>query len=218
MNYLIKTLFLVMVAIPISLLGQESQTIKVNGIYEWVDSPVKKTMEFDFAENGVTCGPNTEFETVEEQFSYFKFELLKDEQIANRITEVIRLKNYLRQKRITYSFPYNSEEEAKVFYKKASEAFAENFLFYEYYNSLDLDKIKEFAGFAIDDAFIKAKALAKSNGYNNVELLSIDEGKNFQAIIGQKNKSSYTKTLIKNELNKKVGTRRYRVSATFRMY
>ncbi|MEM9918702.1 MAG: SIMPL domain-containing protein [Bacteroidota bacterium] len=176
MSYWTKTLLLILFSTTL-LQGQKSEEIVITGTYEWFELPVKKTLEFSFSENGKTCGPNAEFETIGEQFAYLKFELLKNNEMAKKIEETFNIyqlqSSYPMQ---SYSYEYDSIEEAKLLYDMAKEAFAEKLKLYHHYKE-DKENLMEAKHQALKDAIQRAEHIANTLGYTKVELVSIDETK-----------------------------------------
>jgi len=212
MNYLIKITILILISSTIAL-GQKSEEIKVKGIYEWFEEPEKKTIEFSFSENGKTCGPNTDFETIGEQFAYLKFDLLKDNEMAKKIEEVSDLSDlkspYPKQR---YSYEYNTIEEAKVLHDMADEAFAEKLKLYHHYKVESREEMLEAEYLAIQNAVERAEELAKKLGYKSVDLISINTlngiGGAFSAKVNKK---------IEVSFETKNRKRKYAVSVVFKM-
>ncbi len=185
MSYWIKNLFLFVIifCLNIGVQAQADNMITVTGRYDWKDMPVSHTMEFSFVENGVTCGPNAQFETLEEQYNFFIYEIINNTDVSDRIVLVDKMEDYFtKNSKRTYSFEYNSEEEMRAMYKWAKEGFAENFTYFSHFPEYDLEEQDNWAVKAFEEAKRKALNVARLRGYNDVELISIND--NTGAVLG----------------------------------
>lgn len=156
--------------------AQKDSILTVLGMYTYIVEPVSEFMQFSFVENGVTCGPNAQFETIEEQYNFFVYEIIGNAEISKRITLVDKVENYfMTQPQRTYAFAYDSEDEMKQMYNWAKEGFAENFEYYKEYAKEELADQDKAAIEALKDAEKRAGQISKLLGYTEVELLSIDD-------------------------------------------
>lgn len=206
MNYWIKYILAVQLVFILVSVGttQDSLIVDIRGVHSWLNEPISKSMEFSFVENGVTCGPNAEFESIDDQYYYFIYELLKDEELVKNIKEMDYASNYYStQPKKTYSYTYKSEEDMKLIYKLAEKAFAEDFKFYDHYKENDWTDEYDIAVAALINAQESAEALAKAQGYTTVEIVSIDD--NTSARIGLRPRSSYRSTKMGAQYNTEGG-------------
>jgi len=215
MNYLIKTTIFLLLSIllPSSFLFCQDSLVIVTGSHEWYEKPTKTILEFDFVENGTTCGPNAQFETIEEQFAYLKYDLLKNNQMAQNIEETLSMKNFQsRNPKKTFSFEYRSREEAKLLMEKSKEAFAENYIFYGFFEKKKFEFYNQMAASALENAFEKAIKIAKQKGFNEVSLVSVEDKYRWQF------NSNYTgKVALNQNLTEKGILKKYGLIATFKM-
>jgi len=177
MNYLtrIPLLFLFILVVG-NINAQKDSIISILGTYEYEVSPDYKTIEFSFVENGVTCGPNTEFETVDEQYSHFLYEIINDRSVTDRIKELEKTSDLFGNKvQKSYSFRYESEKELRQMYEWAKEGFAENFHYYSHYEEPSLESQDELAINAYNIALKRAKIRAKILGYKKVEPVAVND-------------------------------------------
>lgn len=177
MNYWIRFFtFSLLVLSGQAVFGQEKGImVEVIGNYQHFLIPTKTTLEFSFEENGRTCGPNTQFETIDEQIAYFYYDLLKDEHIISQIKEEDILTNALKQYPTkTLSFETSDTTLFKLVYEKAKYAFATNFQFFNHYVPSQLANEVDGVGFALQDAMKKIDIIAKSKRLETIELVSIE--------------------------------------------
>lgn len=196
MNYLINIFFCITFILSPST-NLSSQTIELTGNFELIELPVKRTIEFHLVENGRTCGPNTQFETIDEQLAYLKFELLQNDLMRSKIMEINHL-NVLSSQypRRIFSYQFDSIPEAKLFYEKAQEAFAESIDFWNYYSSPSIDDESKYLENCVKDAKQKAEVIANIEGYKNADIISIqDLSKNWKGI-SISSKYSQTKSTV----------------------
>lgn len=177
------------------LMAQNGPVITIMGKYEFSEEPILHTMEFSFVENGITCGPNAQFESIDEQYSYFIYDIIKNDAIAARIKLVDKIENYFTRQPIrTYSFAYNTMEEVKMMYKWAKEGFAEKFKYFTTYKLSSLEDQDKHAIGAYEIAREEALSIAKLRGYNDVKLISIDDNTGASAGLNKKYSTSVLPT------------------------
>jgi len=179
MNYWTKVLIACLVAFSSSALdGQiiDSSIVRVTGVYNYEEQPIKMTMEFSLEENGTSCGPNSQFSSIDEQYSYLLDSLRYDSKITSRIKEIDRLANYSNSNpKRTYSFETENMEECKILRKHAEYAFARNFEYFHHYESSKLEDQDLIAIKALEDAEIKIKEIVKNTNTNSYKLIAIDD-------------------------------------------
>lgn len=178
MNYSIKLFLITTICFVChyGVVGQVDSVIEVRGTYYYSPKIVSNKLFFTFVENGVSCGPNAQFESLDEQYSYFLYDLVDDDDIRSRIKQVDKLQNHFSsQPKRTYSFEYNDIEELKKVYYWSIEGFAENHRFYSIREEDELADQDSYAIEALKDATAEAKRIAELRGFENVELLSIDD-------------------------------------------
>ncbi len=178
MNFWIKLTctFLISIFLQNILIAQEEPVITIMGKSQLMIMPIAHSIEFSFVENGVTCGPNAQFESIDEQYSYFIYEIIKNDDVAARVKLVDKIDNYYaRQPTKTYSFEYTNMEEAKLMYKWAKEGFAEKIKYFSTYPKKRFEEEDQLAIEAYKNSRIEALSIAKLRGYSDVELVSIDD-------------------------------------------
>lgn len=160
-------------------LGVSAQeiTVEVMGKSTVKLSPRHIIVELTFEENGRSCGPNTNFESIGEQVAFF-FDELNKAGLNSKYTfkEVDEIQYYSNQyKRSIYAFMVNDDDVAKQIYDIGKFSFAERINFYiEYPNFSVADDLKA-ANDALENAKEKANILMKALGKKNVELIAIDD-------------------------------------------
>lgn len=218
MSYSIKLSLIAIIcfACHSGVIAQVDSIIEVSGIYYYSPKIVSKKLFFTFVENGTTCGPNAQFESLDEQYSYFLYDLVDDDDIRSRIKHVDRFKNHFSsQPKRTYSFEYNDIEEVKKVYYWSIEGFAENHQFYSIVEEDELADQDSYAIEALEDATKNARRIAELRGFENVELLSIDD--NTGTLIGIRADYRENK-LVTNFLAQKAKERAYKIKASYRLY
>lgn len=154
----------------------DSTMVLVRGIYKYEVRPYKMTMEFSLEENGVSCGPNSQFESINDQFAYLLDSLQNHKGITSRIKEVDDMSNFSnRNPKRTYSFESDDIEEFKILKKHAEYAFANNFSYFYHYDAPKLEDQDEFAIGAFNDAEVQIKAILKNAKGSSYKLIAIDD-------------------------------------------
>ena len=157
--------------------GQDDGIIEVMGETKVKVLPDSLIVELFFEENGRTCGPNTNFETVGEQAAFFFNELKNaDVEYKANYKELDRLEDYINgYQKLVYSFIVKDEEMAKKIYDIGVYSFAEKVNFFYKYPPYDEVDDMDVAIRALEDAQMKAEELMKKFGKSSIELIYIDD-------------------------------------------
>ena len=199
---------------------QKSTIVKILGRASVNASPIVNRVEITFSENGVTCGPNTNYETVHDQFEHFKSKLSELGLYGVEFVEEKKPQNIFQQnKTITYSAVLENSEKASIYYEAAGFAFADRVDFYGIYPEAEIEDNHTAALMALKDAKKRVEVIKKILGKKESKLLSIDdattyfggpiyginlyhESRKFPIEIGSKTKISYRYFLyVTYELN-----------------
>ena len=197
MNYLIKIVLSVFLGLgAISLYGQviDSTIVMVTGVYNYEVEPTKLTMEFSLEENGRSCGPNSQFSSIDDQYYYLLDSIKNNPKLTQKITELDLIKNYSSQNpRRTYSFESDNLEDYKTLRKHAEYAFADGFQYFKHYEESKLEDQDAVAIKALEDAEEKIKEIVKSTKAKSYKLIAIDDNTDGGYSRGLKRKSGTTK-------------------------
>lgn len=199
MSYSIKNwcfLFLLSVASSFCFAQVSDSThVLIQGIYHHEVKPFKMTMEFSLEENGVSCGPNSQFESIDDQYAYLIDSLQNYASITQRIVEEDNLRNLShRNPKRTYSFESTDINEFKILKKHAEYAFASGFEYFYHYKRPELKDQDQHAVKAFEDAENQVKQLVKNTDATGYKLIAIDDFTN--SILGLRGDFFTSKTKI----------------------
>ena len=161
----------------INIYSQDQIIIDIIGESTSITLPENIIIEISFEENGRTCGPNTDFETVGEQVAFF-FNEFNNQNFGSKVKfeETIALKDYANMfKKTTYSFTVKDEKTAFEIFELARYSFAEKFAFYYQYPISDNKAEIDAAHQAFENAQSQAMSIKNALNKKSVELISIDD-------------------------------------------
>ena len=203
--------------ISLNCYAQNETIVNILGISTYNLLPESIIVELIFEENGRSCGPNTNFETLGEQVAFF-FEEYKNAGLGpkSKYEEIERIKDYAKvYKMATYSFMVKDEKTAKEIYELGRYSFAEKIIFYYKYPVGDHLTDIEGTQRALENAGSKVSVLMKAINKKSVELISTNDDV-------QKGSWNYSK--MDKEGKVKIGKytqkeiiKQYRVQATYRI-
>ncbi len=197
MNYLTKLILTTLLGLStITLCGQviDSTIVLVTGVYNYEVQPTKLTMEFSLEENGRSCGPNSQFSSIDDQYYYLLDSIKNNSKLTEKITELDLLKNYSSQNpRRTYSFESDNLEDYKTLRKHAEYAFADGFQYFRHYEEPKLEDQDKVAIKALEDAEEKVKEIVKNTKAKSYKLIAIDDSTDGGYSRGLRRKSEPTK-------------------------
>lgn len=174
-NYLVFLFFSFVGSACFAQVG-DSTHVLIQGIYQYDVKPYKMTMEFSLEENGVSCGPNSQFESIDDQYAYLMDSLQNYKTITQRIVEEDNLRNLSnRNPKRTYSFESTDINEFKILKKHAEYAFASGFEYFYHYKRPKLEDQDEHATKALEDAENQVKILVKNTDATSYKIVAIDD-------------------------------------------
>ncbi len=167
--------FLVITTASISAVSQDTISIQVEGKVSYEIPHEAIYLEINFSENGVSCGPNTQFETVYDQVDNF-YSQVKNIGLTTSFEEVNVFKNSISGKnKVTLKTKFTDIESAKKIQEAAAFAFADKVNYFYLYPEKKFEDEDEKAILALRDAKSKALKIKSVLNKEHIKLISIDD-------------------------------------------
>lgn len=171
-----KKKYLILLLVGFAFTVNAQIELNVTGFSLFQIQPEKMVVKMIFEENERTCGPNSDFESIEEQIGYLESAMLKhgfDLKLLYEDQKITELSSEYR--RNTLKYPVLNKKQALKLFAIAKDAFAHDVKFINIYPPHSFDHEYNAALEALKSARKKAEKICQELGKENLELVYIDD-------------------------------------------
>lgn len=170
------------------LCAQDTILLQLNGNYSFNQEFEKIIMHITFEANNTTCGPNSNFEDIHQQYAYFLDHLEEYDLNADSFHEINSIDKFTSNRsRITLKYTANDKEESRQVNALAKEAFAQQVDFYLQFTPLSIEDEKIGVARAHEALNIRINSLMNIYDAKHFEIESF----NYSNVIGLQSEEDY---------------------------